>query len=132
MKKVIWHGEKIKQEYKMAVPKALGIVGAQGATFVKDKTPVITGLLKSSIAFATTLQAAEATKEGEKTAGIDELISPPNDSFHLKIGTAVHYAPHVEYGTVKMKRQSYLRLGVLSNRNVLGKLFAKSMKGLVK
>ena len=102
-KNVIWHGERIKKKYRSAVPKALGIVGAQAVTFVKDLTPVGTpestgikgyagGLLKSSIAFATTLADAKAVKEEKKTAQQEDLISPPDDSFHLKIGTAVHYA----------------------------------------
>ena len=142
-KNVIWHGERIKKKYRSAVPKALTIVGAQAVTFVKDLTPVGTpestgikgyagGLLKSSIAFATTLADAKAVKEEKKTAQQEDLISPPDDMFSLKIGTAVHYAPHVEYGTVKMTAKPFLRDGVLSNQNVLGKLFAKSMQGLVK
>ena len=148
-KNVIWHGERIKKKYRSAVPKALTIVGAQAVTFVKDLTRVGTpestgikgyagGLLKSSIAFATTLADAKAVKEEKKTAQQEDLISPPDDSFHLKIGTAVHYAPHVEYGTKRghtgffTTGAPFLRPGVLNNQNVLGKLFAKSMQGLVK
>ena len=168
MKKLIWHGERIKKKYRSAVPKALTIVGAQATTFVKDLTPVDTGLLKSSIAFATTLKDARATSEGGEMAKSSELIDPPDDSFHLKIGTAVKYSADVEFGTkahtVKAKNKPFLhfpikdkkskkilgwvkkksvkipakkavpflRPGVLNNQNVLGKLFAKSMRGLVK
>lgn len=132
MAKVIWHGEIIKGKMRRAVPKALMIVGAQAVTLVKELVPVDTGLLKSSITFATSLGREKATTEKGVLAEEKDLIEKPDDKLSLKIGTAVEYAPHVEFGTVKMKRQPFLRLGILSNRNVLGRLFAKAMRGLVK
>ena len=132
MKKVIWHGEKIKGKMRRAIPKALMITGAQAVTLVKELVPVDTGLLKSSITFATSKGREKPTVEKGITADEKDLIEKPDDKLSLKIGTAVEYAPHVEYGTVKMKRQSFLRNGILSNRNTLGRLFAKAMRGLLR
>ena len=39
------------------------------------------------------------------------------------IGTNVNYAPHVEYGTVKMGAQPYLRPAIDSNRRNIVDLF---------
>ena len=130
--KVIWHGEKIKQEYMTAIPKALMIMGAQANTFVKEKTPVDTGLLRSSITFATSVGQSAPTTEKGTVAGRDDIIGQPEDRFELKIGTNVHYAPHIEYGTVKMKGHSFLRDGILSNQKRLGSIYGGALRGLVK
>ena len=45
----------------------------------------------------------------------------------VRIGTNVHYAPHVEYGTYKMSAQPYLRPAVDENRKKLVSMFRQIM-----
>jgi len=164
-RRVIWFGKHVYKTMKDANEKALLVMGAYGAGVCKQLAPVDTGLLKSSITYATALELGRPTQEGRVTAKDKHMISQPSEHYRLKIGTAVDYAPHVEYGTkahfppVKSlvgwakrvlgnprlafvvaraiskkgtKRQSFLRLGVLSHRKELGQIYSKAMKGLLK
>ena len=42
---------------------------------------------------------------------------------YVTVGTNVHYATHVEYGTKYMEAQSFLRTGLDENRKNLNKLW---------
>jgi HK97 gp10 family phage protein len=57
-------------------------------TAAKRLAPVDTGRLRSSI-------TRELSRDGQGLVAV--------------IGTNVHYAPHVEFGTVRMRAQPYLR-----------------------
>lgn len=163
---VIWYGDFIKQNYRDAIPKALTITGIAAVGFVKDATPVDTGYLKSSIIYATVLEKGRPTTERGQTAKSEDLIEQPENRYRLKIGTAVEYAPHVEYGTrahkvraknkpyltfpirdkithrilrwvrkkevsiPAIKRQSFLRLGILGNRHKIGRIYATALRNL--
>ena len=109
--------------------QALFVVGRQAAGFIKEITPVKFGNLRASIVAATSKQAETPGKVsgGDALPGV-KLESP--DEGHVVIGTNVHYAPHIEYGTVKTKAQPFLRPGVLNNKAALGSTYAKMMKGL--
>ena len=93
-------------KYRTKRDQALVVVGKQAVGFVKPLVPVDTGNLRASI------------------------ISEPGETGHITIGTNVHYAPHVEFGTVKMGAQPFLRPGILNNKQILATTFAKMMKGL--
>ena len=128
--------------------QALVIVGRQAVGFVKPLVPVDSGFLRSSITFATAEVPASPTREagassvkrkGKTVAGkhagktitatLNDVVKQPSAG-HVVIGTNVHYAPHIEYGTVKIKRQPFLRPGVLNNKQILANTFAKAFKGL--
>ena len=68
-----------------AVAKALEMIGLQCEKYAKLLCPVDTSRLKNSI-----------THEAR----------PSEEAVY--VGTAVEYAPYVEYGTYKMKAQPYL------------------------
>lgn len=44
------------------------------------------------------------------------------------IGTNVEYAPHVEYGTKRMKAQPYLRPAIDNNRKIAQRIFSNELK----
>ena len=116
--------------------KALFLVGVQAVGFVKPQVPVDSGFLRSSITFATSTEQSKPTREAGKgggsiTAPISVVPEKPGEG-HLVIGTNVHYAPHIEYGTVKRKRKSFLRLGILNHRKELAQTYAKIMRGFNK
>ena len=113
--------------------QALVIVGRQAIGFVKPLVPVDCGFLRSSITFATSTEPGKPTREAGKgggsiTAPISVVPEKPGEG-HVVIGTNLHYAPHIEYGTVKMSAQPFLRPGILNNRKALAQTYAKAMKG---
>ena len=115
--------------------QALVIVGRQAIGFVKPLVPVDSGFLRSSITFATTMKSSAKPRVPAKAkrAGITEAaekIGSPEEIGHVVIGTNVHYAPHIEYGTVKTSAQPFLRPGILNNKQELANTFAKAMKGI--
>jgi len=92
-----------------AVPKGLKVVSAFVASAAKKLSPVgETGNLRGSI--------------------IWKLIGKTG----ARVGTGVHYAPHVEFGTVKMGAQPYLRPAVQKNLAKISALFRKAFGGVVK
>ena len=132
---------KILAQYEAANEGALVIVGRQAVGFVKQimtqKGIVDTGNLRSSITSATSTSKAVATPERGKggssvTAKANDLVGQPERG-HLVIGTNVHYAPHIEFGTVKKPGgRPYLRPGILNNKDILGRTYAKAMRGLTR
>lgn len=68
----------------------------------KELCPVDTGLLRSSIS--------------SKVVGTDIIV-----------GTNVPYAPHVEFGTMKMKARSFLRSAAFHSRDRIIELIKKRL-----
>ena len=164
---VVWFGQQHTKKIRTNNAKALTVMGAGAVSVVKPLVPVDTGLLKSSVTYATALERGRPTAEGNetrRTASDKELIEQPDDMHKLKVGTAVEYAPHVEFGTKKhfppiaplaswakrvlkneklgfvvaraisrhgTKAQSFLRQGIFSHKKELGKLYSKTLKGLL-
>lgn len=70
------------------------------------RAPVDTGRLRASLAYEVTGDAAF-------------------------VGTNVEYAPHVEYGTVKMEAQPYLRPALLDNISTIRAIFERNLGGAI-
>ena len=136
--------KQLAAKFRTKRDQALVIIGRQAVGFVKLLVPVDSGFLRSSVAFATADTKAVATREpGKKgknigktvTAPLDVLVEQPGGG-HVVIGTNVHYAPHIEYGTRTgttgqyTAGQPFLRPGVLNNKQILAATYAKAMKGL--
>lgn len=92
-----------------ALTKAGVIVEAQAVR----NAPVDTGRLKGSITWAT---MREGSADG---------VSRPDRKGVVHIGTNVDYAQHVEYGTVKMDMQPYLRPALALHRGRIVAEFSK-------
>ena len=108
MKNYEWYGDKYIKSVNDA--KRMGLTGAamvvQGAAIALS--PVKTGNLRGSISF--------------KVESEDEA----------RVGTNVEYAPYVEYGTVKMAAQPYLRPALDKNRAAIQKMVADAISKAVK
>jgi HK97 gp10 family phage protein len=99
--------EAVKRAVEAATVKALtgAALIVEGAA--KGLAPVDTGNLKGSITYR---------------VGFD----------HAKVGTNVDYAPYLEYGTVKMSAQPYLRPGLDSNKSAINKSMAEVYRAAIK
>jgi HK97 gp10 family phage protein len=96
----------IETETDKAMLEACILVKAQAVR----NAPVDTGLLKSSINYV-------VEKEGEKVEGI--------------VGTAVEYAPYIEYGASGRTPKPYLEPALTENYNKIASLFERAIaKGL--
>jgi HK97 gp10 family phage protein len=80
------------------VAKAVLRVIAKGERYAKQMAPVDTGRLRSSISHRLDYEGSGIAGDGPGFVGI--------------VGTNVEYAPHVEFGTVRMGPQAFLRPGV--------------------
>ena len=93
---VKWYGERVINQVdtkiQAAIMKCVLIVEADA----KRNCPVDTGRLRASISH--------------------EVIKIADDVYQGRVGTNVHYAPHVELGTNKMAAQPYLRPALEKNR----------------
>ena len=74
------------------VNRALEMIGLTAEKYAKELAPVDTGRLRNSI-----------------THEVDDK--------DVYIGSNVEYAPHVEFGTVKQKAQSFLRPAATDHAN---------------
>lgn len=101
------------------VKLALKAVGMQAVSDVtRDPIPVDTGLMKNSITYAIsgespaiTSYRADNTNESGSYQG-----TAPNDTIPaLYIGTNVHYAKYLEFGTSKMKKRPFLAVKLKAN-----------------
>ena len=81
------------------------------------------GRLKGSITFAT----ASERSNPKGIAKTDDGVSKPSDDYTLYVGTNVEYAPYVEYGTIKMQAQSYLRTALDITKPMLDIAYAQEI-----
>jgi len=96
---------KAKREIDRGIARGLHSVGAFVETEAKVRSAVRTGNLRSSISFNT---------EPRENAVV--------------IGTNVHYAPHLEYGTEKMAPQPFLKPAVKENQDKIETIFERAYK----
>ena len=85
--------------------------------------PVDKGRLKGSITYAT----ASERSNPKGIAKADDGVSKPSDDYTLYVGTNVEYAPYVEYGTIKMQAQSYLRTALDITKPMLDIAYAQEI-----
>lgn len=93
--------EAIDNAIEGALVKAGAMVERQAAAL----TPVDSGRLKGSVTYATKKERSDV----RSPASPSDAVSKPGDKWTLYVGTNVEYAPYLEYGTVRTRKQSYLR-----------------------
>lgn len=94
----------IRNVSRKAMQLALGLVHRTAAALV----PVRTGRLKNSLFWD-----PEYERQGNTIVGA--------------VGTDVHYAPHVEFGTRFMDARPYLIPAVQNNANAINSIFASEI-----
>ncbi len=103
-----WNGDKIINSIRQRILDKLELVGAHVEGEAKTRCPVDTGNLRQSITHK--VNDAEAS---------------------VRIGTNVEYAAHVEFGTIKMNTQPYLRPALLENKQAIGKILGSGFTSSV-
>ena len=93
--------EKLNDVNKSFLPQAIEIVEQEAIR----RVPVDSGTLRASI--------KQRVKKDSAT-----------------VGTAENYAPHVEYGTVKMKAQPFLRPALLNNKTNIMRLWRRIFRSV--
>lgn len=123
-----WEGKEIKYLGKKVVNKTMFEVGLVVEGQAKLLCPIDYGYLAASINVqagtgqGTELSQVKPNPNKEKVAKKDQhqsfweempegfkKITKPESDMEVLVGTAVDYAPHVEFGTVKMDAQPFLR-----------------------
>lgn len=84
--------------------------------------PVDTGRLRGSITWVTQGKQNKAKSPAKQADGVQSI--PPAGVAY--VGTNVEYAAHVEFGTKKMKPQSFLRAAADERRAELPAIFTKT------
>lgn len=114
-----WHGQDVKVRGKRVVGKTAFEIGLIVEGYAKSLAPVNFGHLAASI----TTQASDggsepsrprpvANPKGEDVVSRHHLglkIDAPTEASEVLVGTPLFYAPHVEFGTVRMDAQPFLR-----------------------
>lgn len=140
----------IIKEKDEAVLRALEAVGIQAEGYVQLLAPVDTGLLRNSITHAiaggkpalgqyksneshATTQATEKAGTAGKsvslqTVGSYTVATPKTENPAVYVGTNVEYAPYVEYGTRKMKKQPFLEPGIMEHMDEYQRIFEKYLE----
>lgn len=100
------HSAEVIAEKDQAVLRALEAIGLQAEGYAKLKAPVDTGRLRNSL-----------THE----------VAENEDAVY--IGTAVEYAPYVEFGTRRAKAQPFLRPAVENHLDEYEAIAKKFLSG---
>lgn len=100
-----WHGEEVKIQGKKVTGKSAYEIGLVVEGQAKELCPVDTGRLAGSI---TTAAQDKQTRPQSPATGAD-AIQVPREEGEVYVGTAVEYGPHVEFGTIHMDAQPFLR-----------------------
>jgi HK97 gp10 family phage protein len=86
---------------------------------------VVRSLDKSALMVLRSAQQKCPVRTGNLRASLTKEVS--KDDLYAVVGTKVHYAPYVEYGTRKMAPRAYLRPAYLENE----KSIKEMLKGAV-
>ena len=98
--KLKWDGDVVKIRGQKVRNKSIFEIGLVVEGNAKQLAPVDTGRLAGSI----TTQSKDESSGG----GADTISRPATDGVVL-VGTAVEYAPYMEFGTSKTDAQAFLR-----------------------
>jgi len=98
-----WLGEQIKRISSQLANKSAFEIGLWVEGQAKSLAPVLTGRLAGSIQVSG--QSGQKTSPSE----VSDTIEPPTRLGEVYVGTALEYAPYMEFGTVKTQAQPFLR-----------------------
>jgi hypothetical protein len=104
---VNWDGDEVKRRAELLAQRSSFEIGLVVEGQAKLLAPVDSGRLRSSI--TTVSGYGDRTKPRGKGSVDSDLIAKPDDKNETHVGTPVIYGPYIEYGTVKMSAQPFLR-----------------------
>ncbi|MCK9371391.1 hypothetical protein M0R04_15865 [Candidatus Dojkabacteria bacterium] len=120
--KMKWNGSEVKIQGKKAINKSIYEIGLVVEGQAKELCPVDFGYLKASINTQSSQMGTDielpsdySSKtaelyflDGKQVEGFRKITVPTKDS-EVLVGSAISYGPYVEFGTVKMNSQPFLR-----------------------
>ena len=122
---VVFTNSMANHNYDSAMDKAIDAALTKAGIIIEGAAvglaPRDTGRLIGSLTWRTS--SAESSLSGG--AGADDRVSKPGRKWLLHVGTNVHYAPHLEYGTRKMAKRPFLRPAFFNNKRKILKVFDK-------
>ena len=129
------HLDDIERATEAALEMIGGIVESAAKEKLTENESVDTGLLRNSITHALGGEKAAISTytadKGGKSGSYD--VNAPNDKKGKRtvyVGSNVHYAPHVELGTVHSGAKPYLRPAVEESRNNIQKAITLAFKDI--
>lgn len=78
-------------------------------------------LLTTAIAIQNTARGLSPVKTGRLRSSIVHVAGRDARGYYVDVGTNVNYAPHVEFGTVRMTARPYLRPALAVAAGYLGR-----------
>ena len=120
------HLADVERATEAALEMIGGIVESAAKEKLTENGSVDTGLLRNSITHAlggekAAIDQYTADKGGETGSYDGNAPKDGKGERSVLIGTNVHYAPHVELGTVHSRAKPYLRPAVEENRDKIQK-----------
>jgi len=100
-----WNGSAVKLRGRKVVNKSAFETGLIVEGQAKELAAKITGRLQGSI----TTQGRDEGRQAQAPAISDDVIKRPTSESTVYVGTALEYAPYVEFGTKFMDAQPFLR-----------------------
>lgn len=121
------HTKEYISELNKMIPVVLKTVGAQAVDYAQRETPVDTGTLRNSIAWATSTGTG-----GKKQSGEGEPSKPEGkpEENTVYIGSNVDYAVYVEYGnhSHKVGKAHFLRDSVANHQDHFKEIIEAGLK----
>ncbi len=116
--------DQARQVMDEAVQAALEAVGIVVEGQAIELAAIDTGRLKGSITYATKTAKSSPRPGPNYTPDERDGVTHDGSDNSVVIGTNVEYAPYVEYGTVHMAAQPFLRRAIEITRNDIEEVFA--------
>ena len=118
-------GKDYKKGIDLAIERFLESAGiaveGQAVALANFNKGYQSGRTKGSITYATNKKRSYSDTPGDE-------VSAPTDPYTVHIGTNVEYAQHLEYGTVKMAKQPFLRRAFDEQRGNIMREAGKDIK----
>ena len=124
MAKSKWTKKNHSRSFDSLIEKALTEIGIVIEGQAELLAPRDTGRLAGSITYAT----RQGQSQARAPATNRDRIRKPTSKHEVNIGTNVEYAPYIEYGTRRGKKQSYLRSALDKNRKNAVKILRDALR----
>jgi hypothetical protein len=123
---------------EQAIDRSLTTVGIllEGEVIARANENVDTGRHKGSITWKVKGGGSEIAPDSTGQVKPEDEQSAPAAEHEVHVGTAVHYAPHLEYGHQvpgggKAKAYPHFRSAFDENQKRVKHLFSKALKGFI-
>lgn len=130
MAKVVWHGERVRQQIQREVGKRLKTCGQLGVEHAKELISVDgTGVGANG----SLIYGANPSRPGEpphvQTGRLRASVAYEVEGNVTRIGTNVEYGRHLELGTSRMAPRPWLRRMLIERMSIFRRILTAPIKG---